>query len=712
MVRLDKVSVIIPVYDTEEYIEECIKSVLEQTYQNIEMIVVNDGSNNDCKNMLESLSNKYNNMKLFHFNERRGVGAARNFGVEQANGEFVYFLDSDDYLEPNVLKKLNQNIKNHDIIKGRTYSTNFSKSFAILFNGLTQVKTYEDNRFKLLKNNSAANYLIRKRFITENNLRFSEDVDIYADLQFIIPAFKYHEQIPYVKDAIYFKRKRNDPISNPALSQYDDLKKINDFLFMYNYLKDIIHDEEADLFLDQHLLNFYRKDVVKYFKQNKKKSELLRDLKKSLQRISPEVIKAYDLFLKLEIGPLLKGNIKKYKRVIDRHNFLREFRKGMKTKRKFYIFLYRHVFLKLPIKKDLVFFESFLGKNYSDSPKYIYEYMLENNMNYKYVWCFDEERKLPGTAKTVKRFSLRYFYSLARAKYWVSNSRLPRYLDKREENVYLQTWHGTPLKQLVFDMDEVYSANPNYKRHFYEQSRRWDYLSSPNKYSSDIFRRAFKFNKKFIEAGYPRNDILYNKNTEQDINAIKKEIGVPLDKKVVLYAPTWRDDEFYSRGKYKFTLQLNLEKMKEELGDEYIVLLRMHYFIASQMDISEFEGFAYDFSAYDDIAELYLVSDILITDYSSVFFDYANLKRPILYYTYDLEKYRDTLRGFYIDIETEVPGPLLRSTDEVIDAIQNINDIQDRYKERYDDFYNRFCHWDDGNATKKTIEQVFGNEKA
>ena len=190
----------------------------------------------------------------------------------------------------------------------------------------------------------------------------------------------------------------------------------------------------------------------------------------------------------------------------------------------------------------------------------------------------------------------------------------------------------------------------------------------------------------------------------------KKEIGVPLDKKVVLYAPTWRDDEFYSRGKYKFTLQLNLEKMKEELGDDYIVLLRMHYFIASQMDISEFEGFAYDFSNYDDIAELYLVSDILITDYSSVFFDYANLKRPILYYTYDLEKYRDTLRGFYIDIETEVPGPLLRSTDEVIDAIKNINDIRDRYQGRYEAFYNRFCHWDDGKATKKTIEQVFGNE--
>src|SRR5699024_12442463 len=100
-------------------------------------------------------------------------------------------------------------------------------------------------------------------------------------------------------------------------------------------------------------------------------------------------------------------------------------------------------------------------------------------------------------------------------------------------------------------------------------------------------------NKKFIEAGYPRNDILYNKNTEQDINAIKKEIGVPLDKKVVLYAPTWRDEEFYSRGKYKFTLQLNLEKMKEVIEDEYIVFIRMNFIICSELYILEFVGFAF-----------------------------------------------------------------------------------------------------------------------
>lgn len=256
-------------------------------------------------------------------------------------------------------------------------------------------------------------------------------------------------------------------------------------------------------------------------------------------------------------------------------------------------------------------------------------------------------------------------------------------------------------------MEEIYSADPKYKENFYHQSRRWDYLSSPNAYSSKIFKRAFKFEKTMLEFGYPRNDILYNRNNKEDIDQLKKAMRIPNDKKVILYAPTWRDDDYFARGKYNFELQLNLRKLKEKLGNNYIILLRMHYFIANQIDITSYKGFAYDFSNYDDIAELYLVSDILITDYSSVFFDYANLQRPILFYTYDLEKYRDQLRGFYLDIEKELPGPLLMQTKEVIDAILNIDQVKDEFKERYKVFYNKFCKWDDGKASKKTVAEVF-----
>src|SRR5699024_4659647 len=300
------------------------------------------------------------------------------------------------------------------------------------------------------------------------------------------------------------------------------------------------------------------------------------------------------------------------------------------------------------------------------SQKYIYEYMLKNNHNYKFVWSFNENKELPGKSKKVIRFSLKYFYYIARAKYWVSNSRLPLYLNKREDNVYLQTWHGTPLKRLVFDMDEVYSADPKYKQNFYNQSRRWDYLISPNKYSSDIFKRAFKYDGEMLEYGYPRNDILYNWNNESDILYLKKKMNLPSDKKIILYDRTWRDDDYFSKGVYDYEIELDLNMMRNRLGDEYIVVLRMHYVIANKINLDKYKGFAFDYSNYDDIAELYLVSDILITDYSSVFFDYANLKRPILFYTYDLEKYRTQLRGFYLNMEKDLPGPLLETSEEVV----------------------------------------------
>ena len=130
------------------------------------------------------------------------------------------------------------------------------------------------------------------------------------------------------------------------------------------------------------------------------------------------------------------------------------------------------------------------------------------------------------------------------------------------------------------------------------------------------------------------------------------------------------------------------------------------------MDISEFKGFAFDASSYNDISELYLISDILITDYSSVFFDYGNLKRPVLFFTYDLEKYRDMLRGFYLDIEKDVPGPLLYTSDEVIDAIENIDKINEKYKQRYEEFYERFCSVDDGHASERICKKVFGEPEA
>jgi CDP-glycerol glycerophosphotransferase len=232
-------------------------------------------------------------------------------------------------------------------------------------------------------------------------------------------------------------------------------------------------------------------------------------------------------------------------------------------------------------------------------------------------------------------------------------------------------------------------------------------MISPNRYTSKIYRSAFAYEGEIIESGYPRNDILYNADAKK-INQIKTDLKLPSDKKIILYAPTWRDDEYYDTASVKFTLKLDLDRLKREFGDEYIVILRLHYFIADNIDLKGLKDFVYDLSKHEDIAELYLISDILITDYSSVFFDYANLKRPILFYTYDIEKYENVLRGFYIDINREVPGPLLMTNDEVVDAIRNIDKINDEYADRYEEFYNRFCGIEDGNASKRVYEEIWG----
>lgn len=391
-------------------------------------------------------------------------------------------------------------------------------------------------------------------------------------------------------------------------------------------------------------------------------------------------------------------------------NFLLRLKRSNKIQR-----IYQIVFKLagyLPVKNDLIIFESFLGKQYSCNPRAIYEYLKVNHPEYTMYWSADKRYLDNFTDKDIlyaERFSLKWLFLMARARYWVSNSRLPLWIPKPSHTTYLQTWHGTPLKRLAADMDEVHMPGTDtdrYKVNFLKESSKWDYLISPNKYSTDIFRRAFGFRKEMVESGYPRNDYLYNNNNEETIAKLKKDYHLPPDKKILLYAPTWRDDQFYGKGQYKFELQLNLDRLREELGNEYIIILRMHYLVAENFDLTPYKGFAYDFSHHEDIRELYLISDMLVTDYSSVFFDYGNLRRPMIFYVYDIENYRDKLRGFYFDFEEKAPGPLTRTTEEVIHYIKNLT--PDSYlNEQYEGFYRKFCYLESGESSKRVVEEVF-----
>ncbi len=367
-----------------------------------------------------------------------------------------------------------------------------------------------------------------------------------------------------------------------------------------------------------------------------------------------------------------------------------------------------------------VLLTSFNGKSYSDTPKAVYEYMLNNPAyrKYRFIWVFDEPEQyefLKENPRTfiVKNKSKRFERALASSKYWISNSRLYDYIVPKKNQIYVQCWHGTPLKRLGYDIENsnnVMNSQSEIRYKYRTDAERFSYLLSPSAFTTDVFTTAWNLaetgqSDKIMEVGYPRNDYLIN-YTKAQVNVLKEKLDIPADKRVLLYAPTWRDDQHTSGVGYVYEAQVNFDRLREALSDEWVILFRAHYLVANAFDFDAYEGFVYNVSSYDDISELYVVSDMLMTDYSSVFFDYANLKRPILFYMYDKEYYGEDLRGFYIDLE-ELPGPIVEAEEEMIDKIQSV-DAWFSVDDRYQAFNDKFNQLDDGKASERFAKHVFG----
>ncbi|MDD5934723.1 MAG: CDP-glycerol glycerophosphotransferase family protein, partial [Clostridiales bacterium] len=229
-----------------------------------------------------------------------------------------------------------------------------------------------------------------------------------------------------------------------------------------------------------------------------------------------------------------------------------------------------------------------------------------------------------------------------------------------------------------------------------------------NQFSSDVFRQAFAFDGEMLEIGYPRNDVLFQKNNEHDLLVLKKKYNLPLDKKILLYAPTWRDNSYYDKASYKMDAPLDYDLLYEKLSKDYVILIKYHYMVKEKLDFSKYHGFYRVMDSSYDISELYLVSDLLITDYSSVMFDYSILKRPMIFYVYDLEEYKDELRGFYFDFVKEAPGPLVMSTEELVDQVLQFD--SKRFNEKYQDFCIKYHTFEKGNASKCAINTLLGEK--
>ena len=236
--------------------------------------------------------------------------------------------------------------------------------------------------------------------------------------------------------------------------------------------------------------------------------------------------------------------------------------------------------------------------------------------------------------------------------------------------------------------------------------KRYNYFISPNKFSTEKFITAFRVDKnKIIETGYPRNDYLTN-ITENEILNLKIKYNIPLEKKVILYAPTWRDNSFNNKG-YIFNLEVDFHYWKRELGEGFVVLFKPHYLIVNKYCNDDLKGFLYSIDEDEDINELYVISDILITDYSSVFFDYAILKRPIYFYMYDLKEYSDNLRGFYLDINKDLPGEVITNETKLLNLVKNNKSYYKHNEIKINIFNERYNNLQDGKCSEKVVKYIF-----
>lgn len=708
---MNKLSIIITFYNNEEHILDCIESIKKQRNQNFDLIIVDDGSTDSSANLIkDSISDYDKSITYIKLEYNSGHAYARNKALEKVNTQYLMFLDADDQLASYAVEYYLSKVNGLDGLIAPIHKFTINKPQYVDKDKIRiEYLTQKSNPNSFLRKNTACNILFKTAIIKAHNIRFNENLKIYTDASFILDYINYAERFVRLFDfPFYYRGEIYDPFEGNTLSDQDFILTFEDYVNSYIDSVKRTNNKKVLNFLTHKM----KLEIKNGFDPSLRDIELRynmleKPLVKIVKTIKWDLLKDSKLLYNLEILFLSMNAVENAKYVNNLRSVSRHVKNIVQNNKMKNRSKYQLLDKEESVDSNTIVFESFGGKNYSDSPKYIYEYMQKNYPKLNYIWVFNNPDKnvIIGNAEKVKKGSKEYYDAYSKAKFWVSNARLPLYLNKKENQIYIQTWHGTPLKRLANDMKVVRmpgTTTAKYKKNFYAETSRWDYLVSPNRYSTNIFKTAFWMDEERTwEIGYPRNDILVNRSNDQEyINQIKKDLNLPEDKKVIMYAPTWRDDEFVKKGQYLFDLKINLENLQKELGENYVILLRMHYLIANALDLNGYEDFAIDVSNYSDISELYLISDALITDYSSVMFDFGILKRPQYFFAYDIEKYDKGLRGFYMDYMNDLPGEIITDEFKLAEELKNIDEHKEKYKDKIEKFYEKFCSLEKGQSSK------------
>ncbi|MBT2472462.1 bifunctional glycosyltransferase family 2 protein/CDP-glycerol:glycerophosphate glycerophosphotransferase [Streptomyces sp. ISL-66] len=716
---MTRFSVIVPAYKVQAFLQESLDSVLTQSYPDLELIAVDDASPDACGSIIDDYAARDPRVTAVHLAHNLGLGPARNAGLARATGDYLIFLDGDDTLAPGALQAITDRLKatgSPDVLVydyARTFWTG-----ELVRNRLSQ-RLREDGpaSFRLADRPALLGMLMvvwnkayRREYAEREGLSFPPG--FYEDTPWTYPALLAAQSVAVLdRVCVHYRQRRTGSIltttSRRHLDVFDQYDRVFGYLATRPELerwRPVVHRRMAEhfcaLYADPRRLP--RAARAEFFARA---SALLRRYRVPGPR--PLSLNRTDRTRHL----LMRLGTRRTYRLLSllRSAALSTGRAGVtlgRGLRETALRLHYRAQRLLPLRPELAVFSAYWHGGYACNPAAIEAKLRELAPRMRTAWICDPAHAstLPRETALLRPGSAGYWTALARATYLVTNVNFERTLVKRRGQVLLQTQHGTPLKRVGLDLQDRPAATPTTDfAGLLRGADQWDYLLSANRHSTLVWEKAVPSSYTTLEYGYPRNDV-FHRATQADVLELRERLGIPPGSVAILYAPTHRD---YRRSRPQ---HLDFERILRDLGPRYTILTRTHLTYAGSPSPDPHPRLL-DVSAHPCVEELCLASDALVTDYSSLMFDYASLDRPIVIHADDWEAY-EASRGTYFDLRAFPPGAIARTEDELVDIFATGHWQGSRSAQLRASFRTRFCAYDDGHAAERVVRRVFLNQPA
>ncbi len=718
-------SVVVPVYNVRDYLRECLDSILAQSFRDLEVIAVDDASPDDSGAILAAVAAGDPRVRVLHLARNVGLGQARNAGVDIAAGSYLVFVDGDDTLTPGAL----------EAIAARLAGTGEPEVLVFDFartdgagqldpdGGVGPIAAAGPDVFALALHPELLrllfvvwNKVYRLDWVRANGFRFPQG--FYEDAPWTYPILLSAPRITVLNRVCYhYRQGRSGNILTSRSRQHFDA--FDQYALVFAHL-----DAHPELEPWRELMfeRMWRHFVTILSRADRlppnSRKEFFERAAAAYHRFRPAGYAPprgrrglwagtfargqYAMFRAAQVLFGAREAVAARRRSASRVGVLARRALGR---------LYYQLQRRVPVEQDLVAYAAYWYRGYACSPAAIYQKARELAPHLRGVWIVRAEDidSVPVGVDVVVPDTAAYFRLMARARYFVNNVNFPHIIEKRPGTVHVQTQHGTPLKTMGLALREhpVAAAGMDFER-LLEHVARWDYLTSSNTHSSAVWQRCYPGNYELLEVGLPRNDRLVLA-TAADTAAARRTLGIDPGQTVVLYAPTYRD---WRPG--SFDPSLDLRRLCERLGTGFTVLVRAHYFFTDALSPSDGppdSAALRDVSRHPVVEELMLATDVLLTDYSSIMFDYANLGRPIVILADDWDEYV-RVRGVCFDLLAAPPGIVVRTPDGVADVLLSGQYRGPEAEDARQRFAARFCEFDDGHAAEQVVRRVFLGEPA